>query len=153
MEGFHPPFLLPLNFIITTTMSDNKKKSKTLSITEILFSVYSFIFFILGFLLLFFTKEVSLLTIIGEQVKTTTVVEQFFGSIMLLLSFFLFSVRKFEGEVILNCTSSLILSGFVNLYLLFSLSENIILPSIYFIFQIIMILSLFVILFDQVKRK
>ena len=153
MEGFHPPFLLPLNFIITTTMSDNKKKSKTLSITEILFLVYSFIFFILGFLLLFFTKEVSLLTIIGEQVKTTTVVEQFFGSIMFLLSFFLFSVRKFEGEVILNCTSSLILSGFVNLYLLFSLSENIILPSIYFIFQIIMILSLFVILFDQVKRK
>ena len=139
---------------------NNKKKASLVanatnnrSFTEILFVIYAFLFFTIGFLLLFFTETVSLVTMIGEQVKATSVVEQFFGSFLLLLSFFLFSVRKLEGQVILNFISALILCGFINLYLLFLLSENIILPSIYFILQIIMQLSFFVVLFDQVKRK
>ena len=133
---------------------DNKKEaSKTQSFTKILFVIYAFLFFIIGFLLLFFTERVSLVTIIGEQVKATSVVEQFFGSFLLLLSFFLFSVRKLEGQVILNFISALILCGFINLYLLFLLSENIILPSIFFIFQIIMQISFFVVLFEQLKRR
>lgn len=123
------------------------------SFTEILFVIYAFIFFTIGFLLLFFTETVSLITMIGEQVKATSVVEQFFGSFMLLLSFFLFSVRKLQGQVILNFISSLILCGFINLYLLYSLSENIFLPYIYYIFQIIMQLSFFIVLFEQVKEK
>ena len=140
-------------------MSNNKKasliptSSNVRSFTELLFVIYAFLFFTIGFLLLFFTKEVSLLTMIGKQVKATIVVEQFFGSFVLLLSFFLFSVRKLEGQVILNCTRALILVGFINLYLLFSLSDNIILPSIYFILQIIMQLSFFIVLFEQLKRK
>ena len=133
---------------------DNKKEaSKTQSFTKILFVIYAFLFFIIGFLLLFFTERVSLVTMIGEQVKATSVVEQFFGSFLLLLSFFLFSVRKLEGQVILNFISALILCGFINLYLLFLLSENIILPSIFFIFQIIMQISFFVVLFEQLKRR
>ena len=134
----------------------NKKKvipKNNQSFTGLLFVIYAFLFFIIGFLLLFFTKQVSLLTIVGEQLDTTIVVEQFFGSFMLLLSYFLFSVRKLEGQVILNFISALILIGFINLYLLFSLSGNIILPSIYFIFQIIMQLSFFVVLFEQLKRR
>ena len=134
----------------------NKKKvipKKNQSFTGLLFVIYAFLFFIIGFLLLFFTKQVSLLTILGEQLESTIVVEQFFGSFMLLLSYFLFSVRKLEGQVILNFISALILIGFINLYLLFSLSGNIILPSIYFIFQIIMQLSFFVVLFEQLKRR
>ena len=140
-------------------MNNEKKASlvadatNTRSFTEILFFIYAFLFFIIGFLLLFFTETVSLVTMIGEKVKATSVVEQFFGSFMLLVSFFLFSVRKLEGQVILNFIKGLILVGFINLYLLFSLSENILLPSIYFIFQIIMQLSFFIVLFDQVKRK
>ena len=133
---------------------DNKKEaSKTQSFTKILFVIYAFLFFIIGFLLLFFTERVSLVTMIGDQVKATSVVEQFFGSFLLLLSFFLFSVRKLEGQVILNFISALILCGFINLYLLFLLSENIILPSIFFIFQIIMQISFFVVLFEQLKRR
>ena len=135
-------------------MYKNKKETPTniLSFTELFFVIYTFIFFIIGFLLLFFTKQVSLLTIIDEQLKSTIVVQQFFGSFMLLLSYFIFSVRKLERQIILNVISALILIGFINLYLLFSLSGNITLPSIYFIFQIIMQLSFFVILFEQLKR-
>ena len=136
-------------------MGNNKKviPTKNQSFTLLLFVIYAFLFFIIGFLLLFFTKQVSLLTILGEQLESTIVVEQFFGSFMLLLSYFLFSVRKLEGQVILNFISALILIGFINLYLLFSLSGNIILPSIYFIFQIIMQLTFFVVLFEQLKRR
>ena len=132
----------------------DKKETPTniRSFTELFFVIYAFIFFIIGFLLLFFTKQVSLLTIIDEQLKSTIVVQQFFGSFMLLLSYFIFSVRKLERQIILNLISALIFIGFINLYLLFSLSGNIILPSIYFIFQIIMQLSFFVILFEQLKR-
>ena len=140
-------------------MNNEKKASlvpsptNTRSFTEILFVIYVFLFFTIGFLLLFFTETVSLVTLVGEQTKLTIVVEQFFGSFLLLLSFFLFSVRKLEGQVIVNFIIALILCGFINLYLLFLLSDNIILPSIYFIFQIIMQLSFFIVLFEQLKRR
>jgi len=139
---------------------NNKKKASlvasptnTRSFTEILFIIYALLFFTIGFLLLFFTKEVSLIVLNGEQTKTTIVVEQFLGSLMLFLSFFVLSARKTEGQVILNFIMAFILFGFINLYLLFSLSDNIILPSIYFILQIIVQLSFFVVLLEQVKRK
>ena len=139
---------------------NNKKKAslvvsptKTRSFTEIFFAIYALVFLTIGFVLLFFTDKISLLTLVGEQTKLTILVEQFLGSFMILLGIFLFSLRKLHGHVILNCIKGLILVGFINLYLLFSLSENIILPSIYFIFQLILILSFFVILFEQFKRK
>ena len=127
-------------------MGNNKKATptKVQSFTELLFAIYA---------LLFFTDKISLLTLVGEQTKLTILVEQFLGSFMILLSFLLFSVRKLDGQVILNCIKGLIIVGFINLYLLFSLSENIILPSIYFIFQLILQLSFFVVLFEQLKRR
>ena len=140
-------------------MNNEKKASlvpsatNTRSFTEIFFIIYTLVFSIIGFVLLFFTDKISLLTLAGEQTKLTILVEQFLGSFMILLSFLLFSVRKLKGQVILNSIKGLILVGFINLYLLFSLSENIILPTVYFIFQLILILSFFVALFEQLKRK
>ena len=139
---------------------NNKKKASLISslnntrtFTEILFTIYALLFCTIGLLLLFFNKEVSLITLSGEQTKTTIVVEQFFGSFLILLSSFVYSIRKLKGQVILNFIIAFILFGFINLYLLFSLSENIILPSMYFILQIIGQLSFFVVLLEQLKRK
>jgi hypothetical protein len=129
------------------------RATNTRSFTEIFFIIYTLVFSIIGFVLLFFTDKISLLTLVGEQTKLTILVEQFLGSFMILLSFLLFSVRKLKGQVILNSIKGLILVGFINLYLLFSLSENIILPTVYFIFQLILMLSFFVALFEQLKRK
>ncbi|MFT4902342.1 MAG: hypothetical protein ACI84S_000032 [Thalassomonas sp.] len=129
------------------------RATNTRSFTEIFFIIYTLVFSIIGFVLLFFTDKISLLTLVGEQTKLTILVEQFLGSFMILLSFLLFSVRKLKGQVILNSIKGLILVGFINLYLLFLLSDNIILSTLYFIFQLILILSFFVILFDQVKKK
>ena len=129
------------------------RATNTRSFTEIFFIIYTLVFSIIGFVLLFFTDKISLLTLVGEQTKLTILVEQFLGSFMILLSFLLFSVRKLKGQVILNSIKGLILVGFINLYLLFSLSENIILPTVYFIFQLTLILTFFVALFEQLKRK
>ena len=140
-------------------MNNEKKASlvasptNTRSFTEIFFIIYTLLFSIIGFVLFFFTNTISLLTLAGEQTKLTIVVEQFLGSFMILLGFLLFSVRKLDGQVILNCIKGLIIVGLINIYLLFSLSENIILPSIYFIFQIILILSFFIVLYEQLKRR
>ena len=140
-------------------MSDKKKASKTsskrkqLSITEVLFTSYAFILFTLGFLVVFFTEEFDVLNLKGDTGKISYIFLKFIGSFELLASFLIFSLRKLKGRVIYYSVAGLILAGFINLYLLFSLNEYIILPSVYFIFQTIVQLSFFIVLFDQAKRK
>ena len=140
-------------------MRDNKKASKTnkgrkqKSITEILFTVYAFVLFILGVLVVFFTKEFDLISLKGDKGEIAYIFLKFIGSFEILASFLIFSIRKLKGRVIYYSAVGLIIAGFINLYLLSMLSEYIILPSVYFIFQIIFQLSFFLVLFDQVKRK
>ena len=140
-------------------MSDKKKASKTSSkrknpsITEVLFTTYAFILFTLGIIVVFFTKEFDILNLKGDTGEIAYIFLKFIGSFELLASFLIFSLRKLKGRVIYYSVAGLILAGFINLYLLFSLNDYIILPSIYFIFLIIVQLSFFAVLFDQVKRK
>ena len=140
-------------------MSDKKKASKTSSkrkqpsITEALFTTYAFILFTLGLLVVFFTKEFDVIDLKGDTGEISYIFLKFIGSFELLASFLIFSLRKLKGRVIYYSVAGLILAGFINLYLLFSLNDYIILPSIYFIFLIIVQLSFFAVLFDQVKRK
>ena len=123
------------------------------SFTEIFFTIYAVLFLVIGLLLLFLTKEVSLITIKGDQQEVTNVVQQFFGSFLLLLGFLMFFIRKLKGQVILKFITALIFIGFINLYLLFSMNEYIILPTVYFIFQILMQLTFFIVLYEQMERK
>ena len=140
-------------------MSDKKKASKTSSkrkqpsITEVLYTTYAFILFTLGLLVVFFTKEFDVIDLKGDTGEISYIFLKFIGSFELLASFLIFSLRKLKGRVIYYSVVGLILAGFINLYLLFSLNEYIILPSIYFIFQTIVQLSFFIVLFDQAKRK
>ena len=128
-------------------------KTETKSFTEILFTIYAAIFLVIGILLLFLTKEVSLITMKGDQKGITNVAQQFFGSFMFLLGFLIFFIRKLKGQVILNFIKALIFVGFINLYLLFSMNEYIILPTVYFIFQILMQLTFFIVLYEQMEKK
>ena len=140
-------------------MDDDKKASKTsrkrkqLSITEALFTAYAFILFTLGILVVFYTKEFDVLNLKGDTGHISYIFLKFIGSFELLASILIFSLRKLKGRVIYYSVAGLILAGFINLYLLFSLNEYIILPSIYFIFQTIVQLSFFIVLFDQAKRN
>ena len=140
-------------------MDDDKKASKTsrkrkqLSITEALFTAYAFILFTLGLLVVCFTKEFDVINLKGDAGEISYMFLKFIGSFELLASFLIFSLRKLKGRVIYYSVAGLILAGFINLYLLFSLNEYIILPSIYFIFLTVVQLSFFIVLFDQAKRK
>ena len=134
-------------------VSKTKKQRKNKSITELLFTVYASILFTLGVLVVFFTKEFDVISLRGDKGEIAYIFLKFIGSFELLASFLIFSLRKLKGRVIYYSVAGLILAGFINIYLLLSLNDYIILPSIYFIFQIIVQLSFFLVLFDQVKRK
>ena len=133
--------------------SKTSRKRKQPSITETLYTTYAFILFTLGLLVIFFTKEFDVINLKGDAGEISYMFLKFIGSFELLASFLIFSLRKLKGRVIYYSVAGLILAGFINLYLLFSLNDYIILPSIYFIFLIIVQLSFFAVLFDQVKRK
>ena len=133
--------------------SKTSRKRKQPSITETLYTTYAFILFTLGLLVIFFTKEFDVINLKGDAGEISYMFLKFIGSFELLASILIFSLRKLKGRVIYYSVAGLILAGFINLYLLFSLNEYIILPSVYFIFQIIVQLSFFAVLFDQVKRK
>ena len=133
--------------------SKTSRKRKQPSITETLYTTYAFILFTLGLLVVFFTKEFDIINLSGDSGEIAYIFLKFIGSFELLASILIFSLRKLKGRVIYYSVAGLILAGFINLYLLFSLNDYIILPSIYFIFLIIVQLSFFAVLFDQVKRK
>ena len=133
--------------------SKTSRKRKQPSITETLYTTYAFILFTLGLLVIFFTKEFDVINLKGDAGEISYMFLKFIGSFELLASILIFSLRKLKGRVIYYSVAGLILAGFINLYLLFSLNDYIILPSIYFIFLIIVQLSFFAVLFDQVKRK
>lgn len=133
--------------------SKTSRKRKQPSITETLYTTYAFILFTLGLLVIFFTKEFDVINLKGDAGKISYMFLKFIGSFELLASILIFSLRKLKGRVIYYSVAGLILAGFINLYLLFSLNEYIILPSIYFIFQTVVQLSFFIVLYDQVKRR
>ena len=133
--------------------SKTSRKRKQPSITEILYTTYAFILFTLGLLVIFFTKEFDVINLKGDAGEISYIFLKFIGSFELLASILIFSLRKLKGRVIYYSVAGLILAGFINLYLLFLLNEYINLPSIYFIFQTVVQLSFFIVLFDQVKRR
>ena len=133
--------------------SKTSRKRKQPSITETLYTTYAFILFTLGLLVIFFTKEFDVINLKGDAGEICYMFLKFIGSFELLASILIFSLRKLKGRVIYYSVAGLILAGFINLYLLFSLNEYIILPSIYFIFQTVVQLSFFIVLYDQVKRR
>ena len=133
--------------------SKTSRKRKQPSITETLYTTYAFILFTLGLLVIFFTKEFDVINLKGDAGKISYMFLKFIGSFELLASILIFSLRKLKGRVIYYSVAGLILAGFINIYLLFSLNEYTILSSVYFIFQIIVQLSFFIVLYDQVKRR
>jgi hypothetical protein len=150
MEGFLPSIFITFGFALINFM-ERKKTSKTL--TEVILLLYSFIFINVGLLLLIFTKEVSLITMFGEGAVVANIIQQFLGSSYLLLGLLMYAIKGLKGKKIYFIISALNLVGFINLYLIFSFSQHIVLPSVYFIFQVLMQISLLFALIEQVKKN
>ena len=122
------------------------------SFTFVLFQVYSIIFLIVGLLLLIFTEKVSLFTMYGADGKITSVIQQFLGSAFILVGLLTFLIKKLEGKLLYYSILAFNIFGFINLYLLFSFSQIIQLPYVYFSFQVLMQVALLFAFIDQMKK-
>ena len=121
------------------------------SFTFIILQLYSIIFLTVGFLLIIFTEEVSLLTMHGANGMIASVIQQFLGSAFILIGLLTFLIKKLEGRLSYYTILAFNIFGFINLYLLFSFSQLIQLPYIYFSFQVIMQVALLFAFIEQMK--
>ena len=122
------------------------------SFTFVLLQVYSIIFLTVGLLLLIFTEKVSLFTMYGAEGKITSVIQQFLGSAFILVGLLTFLIKKLEGKLLYYSILAFNIFGFINLYLLFSFSQIIQLPYVYFSFQVLMQVALLFAFIDQMKK-
>ena len=140
-------------------MSNNKRASstakptKTRSFTETLFIVYAIFFFTVGMLLLFFTDKMSLVVLEDEHEDIIYLYQQFLGNMYILLGVTIFFVRKLTGRKMITIITSIMLVTFSNMHLSSLMNDYTIVPSEHFIAQILIVLSLIVAIFEQVKRK
>ena len=123
------------------------------SFTFVILQVYTIIFLTVGFLLLIFTKEVSLFTMYGADGMITSVIQQFLGSSFILIGLLTFLIKKLEGTLLYYSILAFNIFGFINLYLLFSFSQVIQLPYIYFSFQVLMQVALLFAFIEQMKKS
>jgi hypothetical protein len=123
------------------------------SFTEVILLLYGFIFIVIGIGLLCFTKEVTLFTFVGTPAHVLNVMHQFLGAAYLLIGMLMFTINILKGKQLYFAITTINLIGFINLYLIFIFNELMILPSIYFIFQAIMQMTLLLALYEQVKRN
>jgi len=120
--------------------------------SEVILLTLSFIFIIIGILLLLFTEWVSLLALKGMEKEIANIVQQFLGSSFILIGILCYAIKGIKGKPLYLTISGLLIFSCINLYLLFLFSSLIILPSIYFIFQILIQLMLIFSLYDAIKR-
>jgi uncharacterized membrane protein len=122
------------------------------SFTFVILQVYTIIFLIVGFLLLIFTEEVSLFTMYGADGMITSVIQQFLGSAFILVGLLTFLIKKLEGKLLYYSILAFNIFGFINVYLLFSFSQIIQLPYVYFSFQVLMQVALLFAFIEQMKK-
>jgi len=123
------------------------------SFTKVILLLYGFIFIVTGIGLLFFTKEITLFTFSGTPAHLINVIQQFLGAAYLLIGMLMFAINNLKGKHLYFAITAINLIGFINLYLIFSFNELIVLPSVYFIFQALMQITLLLALYEQVKRN
>ena len=128
-------------------------KISTTSFSQVILHLFSLIFFVIGILLLIFTEMVSLTALNGVAGRLSIVIQQFLGNAYLLLAAILYLVRNFKEKPLHIVLTSLLTMGFINLYLIFQFNDLIFLPSIYFVFQVLLQLLVFFALIDEVRKN
>ena len=122
------------------------------SFSEVILSLLSFIFIIIGILLLLFTEWVTLLALKGAEKEIINIVAQFLGSSFILVGILCYSIKGSKGKPLYSTIAGLLIFASINLYLLFIFSSLIILPSVYFTLQVLIQLVLIFALYDEIRR-
>ena len=130
----------------------NLLNSMQKSFTFVILQLYTIIFLIVGFLLLILPEKVSLFTMYGSDGMITSVIQQFLGSAFILVGLLTFLVKKLEGKLLYYSVLAFNIFGFINLYLLFSFSQIIQLPYVYFSFQVLMQVAILFAFIEQMTK-
>jgi len=128
-------------------------RQQTKLFSEVILLTLSFIFIIIGILLLLFTEWVSLLALKGMEKEIANIVQQFLGSSFILIGILCYAIKGIKGKPLYLTIAGLLIFSCINLYLLFLFSSLLILPSVYFILQILIQLMLIFALYDAIKRS
>ena len=113
--------------------------------------IFSFMFFSTGIFMILFVNQLSLFTSVGLPVEITKVTQQFLGSAYLLLGGMMYSIRDLKGKPLFITLIFINISGFINLYLLYKFHSLIILPTIYFVVQVLVQIISLVALLEEKK--
>lgn len=117
------------------------------SFNKVIFLIFSFIFLVTGLFLVFFVEKLALITLVGVSGDVTQFVQQFLGSAYILIGSMFYALRDSNGKSLFVTLTALNVVGFIHLYLLFNFHVLIILPTIYFSFQILMqLISIFLLI-------
>ena len=88
----------------------------------------------------------------GADGMITSVIQQFLGSAFILVGLLTFFIKKLERKLLYYSILAFNIFGFINLYLLFSFSQIIQLPYVYFSFQVLMQVALLFAFIEQMKK-
>jgi hypothetical protein len=131
-------------------------KLSTRTFSQVVLLLFSFIFAITGILLLVFTEQIqeaALNSLTSKAGRLTIVLQQFLGNAYLLLGAILYLIKDSKGNPLHITLTSLFIMGFINLYLIFQFNDLIFLPTIYFVFQLLLQLLIFFALIDETKNR
>ena len=126
--------------------------NKTNSFNKVIFLIFSFIFLATGLFLVFFVEKLAIITLVGVSGDVTQFVQQFLGSAYILIGSMFYALRDSNGKSLFVTLIALNVVGFIHLYLLFNFHVLIILPTIYFSFQILMQLISIFLLIDFIRK-
>lgn len=123
------------------------------SFSQVLLLLICFIYLFFGIFHLFFPKEIVLYVIHGADGMIATLLQQFLGASYILTSILLFLLKQVKGPSLYITIGSINIIGFIHLYLIFLFHSIINLPIVYFLFIILVQISLFIALIEQLYKR
>ena len=123
------------------------------SFSQVLLLLICFIYFFVGVFHLILPKEIGLFVIHGSAGEIATLLQRFLGSSYVFTSILLYLIREQKGKTLYITIGSINIIGFIHLYLIFSFHSIINLPILYFLFIILVQVSLFIALIEQLYKR
>lgn len=123
------------------------------SFSEVILVLISYIFLIIGFLHLFFTKHVAEFVVNISDQELTSLLQQFLGVAYMLIGVLLYINKKQKGMPLYAIIGSINIVSLIHLYLILLFHKMMALPYIYFIFIIIMQVALLIALVEQFRKR
>ena len=123
------------------------------SFSSVILLLISYIYLFFGIFHLIFTKKIGLFVINGINGEITTLLQQFLGASYILTGLLLYLLKKANREQLYIVIGGLNIIGFIHLYLIYLFNEFINLPTLYFVFIILIQICLLIALIEQAKKR